>query len=391
MEPPIHSEPNQSESFSEEDEHLLLLMDTIEEINHTKEFKSVLIESMEATRIIMNSEASSLILIDKTSGDLYVSMPTGPVKAEIAGKSIPKNKGIAGWVVENKRPYMTNEMDESEHFFGELAEGFKTRNIICVPLINRKNEVFGVMQALNRRNNMEFTSKDIPVFQSLASNITNAIERTRMISTMHERLQQKDAMIAEIHHRVKNNLQALSGQVETDLMEIDDDRVKEVSKNIISRMKGMSKLHEMLCNKKVNHQIDLCAYVKELVDRIEQTMSFLLHDMQINVSDNEILIPQEKALLCGLILNELLINVYKHAYLDDDEDKSGSIRINLASDEDLVILSVADDGIGFPEDFTIQKKSSIGMWIVDEILQKLDATMSVLNDPGARFTITFKP
>lgn len=392
MEPPFKSNPDEKESFSEvEDEHIRLLMDTIEEINHTKEFKSVLIESMEATRIIMNSEASSLILVDKTSGDLYVSMPTGPAKAEVAGKSIPKNRGIAGWVAENKRPYMTNDMEESEHFYGELAEGFKTRNIICVPLINRKNEVIGVMQALNRRNNQDFTSRDIPVFQALASNITNAIERTRMISTLHDRLQQKDAMIAEIHHRVKNNLQALSGQIESDLMEIDDERAKDISKKIVSRMKGMSRLHEMLCEKKVNSQVNLGTYIKELVDRIEETMSFLLHDIQINVSNEEIMTPQEKALLCGLILNELLINVYKHAYLTDEDMASGSIKINLANDEELIILSVADNGIGFPEDFTIQRKSSIGMWIVHELLQKLEAEMSVLNDPGARFTITFKP
>jgi two-component sensor histidine kinase len=389
MESQINNSSEKSDEISQqEEESLRLLVDTLEEINHTKEFKSVLIESMEATRIIMNSEASSLILVEKETGDLYVSMPTGPAKSEIAGKSIPKDKGIAGWVAQNKQPYVTNDINESEHFFGELAEGFKTRNIICVPIINRKNEVIGVIQALNRRGNLEFTSRDIPVFQALASNISNAIERTRMISTLHDRLLQKDAMIAEIHHRVKNNIQAIAGQIEKELMEIDDPRADAVSKQVMARMKSMSKLHEMLCEKKVNNEIDLGAYVKELAERIQDTMSFLLNDLEIVVSEKEIVLSQEKALLCGLILHELLVNVYKHAFADEDTD-SPRIEINMAVDENLVILSVADNGIGFPEDFTIQSKSSIGMWIVHELLQKLQAEMSLLNDPGARFTITF--
>ncbi len=98
-----------------------LIMDTIEGIHHTEEFKSVLVESMESTRLVMNAEASSLMLLDRDTGELYVSMPTGPAKMLVAGKSIPKSKGIAGWVVENKRPYITNDVSQSEYFFGELA------------------------------------------------------------------------------------------------------------------------------------------------------------------------------------------------------------------------------------------------------------------------------
>jgi len=365
-----------------------LLMDTLEGIDHTEEFKSVLVDSMESTRLVMNTEASSLMLMDEDTGELYVSMPTGPAKMSVAGKSIPQRKGIAGWVAENKRPYMTNDAANSEHFYGELAEGFKTRNIICVPLINRENNVIGVMQALNRRNGEEFTSRDIPVFQSLASHFTLAIERSRMIDRLHDRLQQKDAIIAEIHHRIKNNLQIISALVENELPLIKDKHAETVLQGISLRIQSMSRLHDMLSEKNIKNTVDLEEYLSQLSGKISDTMSSILYDVQIELESEEIVVKQDQALLCGLILNELLINIYKHAFRSDDEE--ASIKISLFQKEKKVHLRVSDNGVGLPDDFKLRKKDSIGMWIVDTLLKKLNADMDVGSEKGTRFEIRFK-
>lgn len=368
--------------------HERLLMDTIEGIHHTEEFKSVLVDSMESTRLVMNAEASSLMLLDRDTGELYVSMPTGPAKMLVAGKSIPRNKGIAGWVVENKRPYITNDVSQSEYFFGELAEGFKTRNIICVPLINRDNEVIGVMQALNRRNHEDFTSRDVPVFQALASHITIAIERTRMIDRLHDRLKQKDAIITEIHHRIKNNLQIISALVETELPDIKDKHAENVLHGISLRIQSMSRLHDMLSEKNLKNSVELSDYLNQLSQKIEETMRSFLYDINIDLKSENVVVRQEQALLCGLILNELLINIYKHAFREDGE--TGVIEISLTKNGDDVELSVSDNGIGLPEDFRLKKKESIGMWIVDVLLKKLNAEFDVETGEGTRFIIRFK-
>ena len=371
-----------------EKENLSLILETLEGINNTNEFKTVLHESMEATRQVMDSEASSLFLIDDEKGELFISVPTGPAKKEVAGKSIPKDKGIAGWVLSNQKPYLTNDVTKSEHFYGDLVESFTTKNLMCVPLINRHGNVIGIIQAMNKRGGKDYLENEIPVFEALATHITIAIERTKKIDSMRDTIQQKDVMIAEIHHRVKNNLQALSDQIQKDVKEIEDEKANELLRKIEMRMKSMAKLHDLLVEKKVNEKIDLYSYTKGLTEKIEDSMSFNMLDIEIGVSGHEISISQNKALLCGLILNELLINVYKHAQLDGTKNVN-EIEVNVASDEGLVILSVADNGIGVPDDFSIQSKRSVGMWIVHELLQKLDAEMTVLNDPGARFTITF--
>ncbi|MDZ7755381.1 GAF domain-containing protein [Rhodohalobacter sp.] len=369
-------------------ENLSLILETLEGINNTNEFKTVLHESMEATRQVMDSEASSLFLIDDEKGELFISVPTGPAEKEVAGKSIPKDKGIAGWVLSNQKPYLTNDVTKSEHFYGDLVESFTTKNLMCVPLINRHGDVIGIIQAMNKRDGKDYLDSEIPVFESLATHITIAIERTKKIDSMRDTIQQKDVMIAEIHHRVKNNLQALSEQIQKDANEIEDEKANELLRKIEMRMKSMAKLHDLLVEKKVNEKVDLYTYTKNLAKKIEDSMSFNMLDIQIGVSGKEITVSQNKALLCGLILNELLINVYKHAQLEGTKNVN-EIEVSVSNDEGLVILSVADNGIGVPDDFSIQSKRSVGMWIVHELLQKLDADMTVLNDPGARFTITF--
>ncbi len=388
MEPTDKEYIDQNRSLNElPNENLRLLLDTIEGINQTKEFKSVLVESMEAIRLVMNSEASTLILLDRESGELYVSMPTGPVKTDIAGKRMPKDKGFAGWVVSHKRPFLSNQPSESEHFYGELADGFTTRNIICVPLINRENEVVGVMQAINRRNNQEFTSRDIPVLQALASHVTIAIERTRLIDRLHDRLKQKDTMIAEIHHRIKNNLQVISSLIDNEMSELEDPRAKDVLIDIAQRIQSMAKLHEMLSEKNLKNSVELGNYLKQLSEKIQETMSSILYNVKLELVSDKIEVRQEQALLCGLILNELLINIYKHAFMEDDDE--GKIEIALVRMDGRVQLKVSDNGVGLPDDFRFDKKESIGMWIVDELLKKLKADVDAEHQPGARFTISF--
>ncbi len=369
------------------EENIDLLLKTIEGINRNMEFKSIILESMEAVRLVMNAEASSLMLLDKETGKLYVSLPTGPAKEEIKGKSIPKNSGIGGWVAENKRPYISNDVESSEHFWGDISSTFRTRNIICVPLINRDNMVIGVLQAVNRRKKGDFTLHDIPVFQALASNITVAIERARKIDELYELIREKDVMITEIHHRIKNNLQAVTGIIETELPDIEEGKAKNLLNSMFMRVKSMSRLHDMLCNRELTDEIDLDVYLKQLSEKIEEMMGGMNVEAALHLKADTVRIKSHRALLCGLILNELLLNIYKHAFTQSD--RKGKIEIELLEKDDQVILNVSDDGIGIPEHVDFENKKSIGLWIVDVMLKKLQGEITVQRNPGTRVSIRF--
>jgi len=370
------------------EDSLHLLLETIEGINRTMELKSLLAESMEAARLIMKAEASSLMLLDEDTGELYLSLPTGPVKNEVKGRRIPKNKGVGGWVIERGRPYLSNDLQESEIFYGDLTKDFQTRNIICVPLINKENKTIGVLQALNRRKNRDFNPHDIPIFQALASHVTIAIERTRKQEKLINRLKEKEVLLTEIHHRVKNSLATITALIEMEMSKINDEEVKQVLKNTYSRIRSMIEVHDMLCNKSASDQVELEIYLSKLSEKISDTLTRPNRQVDISLDAEEVKIGAEKAMLCGLVLNELLINIYKHAFPDL---KTGKIKIGLKNEtEDTVSLTVSDNGVGLPDDFDLENANSIGTWVVNVFLKKLKATVEIEAEKGTRFSISFK-
>ncbi|HAW81776.1 MAG TPA: hypothetical protein DCX27_19975, partial [Balneola sp.] len=114
-------------------QNIRLLLHAIEGINRTMELKQLLLKCMESVCTVIDAEASSLMLLDKATGRLHLSVPTGPVKDEIKGQIIPRDKGVAGWVLRNRKPYLVNDMANSKEFFGDISKGFTTRNMVCVP------------------------------------------------------------------------------------------------------------------------------------------------------------------------------------------------------------------------------------------------------------------
>lgn len=381
------SSPERSfDPFSEP--NMKLLIDTIEEINRTEKFKSVLTESMESVRLVMNSEASSLILLDDESGELFVSMPTGSGKMEAAGKRIPKSKGVSGWVAQNRQPYVTNDAQNSELFYGEIAEGFRTRNMICVPLINMKNEVIGVLQALNRRGGEAYSAKDVPVLQALASHISVAVERVRMIDSLKDRIRQKETFITDIHRRIMDDLETMAGMIDTEMDAIKEENARRLLNEISLRLETMMEIQRIVYDSDQKNYVNLGNYIMQLSDKIEEKMRSFLYGVAITTRCENVQVTREKALLCGLILNELLISIYKYAFRNEEID--GRIDVNLTSSGNKIDLRISDNGIEFPEDFNLTVKEKSGTWLVDEWLKRLGAHLSSLEQEEVRFSLQFK-
>ncbi len=364
------------------------LLDTIEGINRAMEFKSLLNESIETICTVMDAEASSLMLLDRDTGELFVSLPTGPVKEEIKGKSIPRHKGIGGWVIKHKKPFLSNNPEKSDIFWGDLSDDFVTRNIICVPLLDQSDRPIGVIQALNRKKGKEFKEHDIPVFEALANHVSIAIERTRKLEKIHNGLKEKEVMLTEIHHRIKNNLATISSLIEIEIPEIEDQQAKQILKNTYSRIQSMTEVHDLLCNNGLLEDIELGKYLKQLADKISEMLSNVEIRMDIKIEAESVQIGYERAMLCGLVLNELIINCYKHAFKGMDK---GEVTINLTTLEDGNIrLEVSDNGVGVDENFSLENTQSIGTWVINVLLRRLEADVRIERSDGTRFVITFE-
>ena len=205
-------------------------------------------------------------------------------------------------------------------------------------------------------------------------------------------LQEKDALLKEIHHRVKNNMQIISSlislQLNTDIKISTHDKIIAVARELQNRIQSMALVHEMLYKSKSLSKIDFNEYIHNLIESL-----FIVYNIKseqvattIEVTDKPVSITT--AIPLGLIISELLTNALKYAF---PSERKGEIRITMTIDDDnMYNLTVRDNGIGLPENFNIETISSFGMRLISILIKQLDGSSNIHNDNGAIFTIKFK-
>ncbi|NGP89010.1 histidine kinase dimerization/phosphoacceptor domain -containing protein [Fodinibius halophilus] len=365
---------------------LRMLLKEFSSLNRAVELKGVLQKSLGIIKKVMDSEASSLILLDEDSQELVVSIPSGPVRHEIQGIRISREQGVAGWVLENDQPYFSNSPKETEIFAGELSENFTTESIICVPLSGKNGKVIGVLEAINRKGGRGFSEDDIPVFEALSEHVAHTIERTRELENLQQRVEDKEIMLTEVSHRIKNNLLTLTALIEMEIPEVDEVS-REVLQKTCARIDSMAEIHDLLYHNDLQKEIDLGEYIGRLTKKISSMLANPSQDISVKIEAESVQVDSERCMCCGLLLNELLVNAYKHAFKDDVV--TGEIHIDLVENEEVIRLEVADNGEGLKEDFSLGTKESVGSWLIDVLLRKLEASMEIDSEGGASFVISF--
>ncbi|MEX0723381.1 MAG: histidine kinase dimerization/phosphoacceptor domain -containing protein [Gracilimonas sp.] len=355
------------------------LLHFIEGITRTFELKKLLASSMEATKLIMNAEASSLMLLDELTGDLNVSIPTGPVKDKIKGMTVPKNKGIGGWVISYNQPFISNDVTESDVFWKDLSDDFTTRNIICVPLQDEQGDAFGVLQAINKKDGKPFVNEDVAVFETLALHVSGAIERSKEYEKMKDLLDKREIQIAEIHHRLRNNLSTISALLEFDLREITEPKAQQAIIAANSRLKSVAIAHSLLYDQKQIDRVMLSDYLESVIHNVENVFKDPDKDIFIQSDIEEMYLDAKRAMLCGMIVNELLINAYKHAF---EGRGQGEIVITLKkTPRDQIALIVADNGIGIQDQDIKSSGKPSGQFVLKALAKKLKAEINFEENP----------
>lgn len=196
--------------------------------------------------------------------------------------------------------------------------------------------------------------------------------------------QEREILLKEIHHRVKNNLQVISSLLNMQSRTMSDSEAKRAVREGQSRIKSMALIHQKLYSENNLSKINIKNYLNELGGFLYKTYkpgSEINHSIQ----SEDLLMDVEMAVPLGLIVNELLSNAFKYAF---DPGQKGSIYLSLAKEENEYILRVADSGKGLPDGF--ESKKSMGMNLVKILVEQLNGVLSFKNTPGAMFTIKFK-
>lgn len=198
-------------------------------------------------------------------------------------------------------------------------------------------------------------------------------------------LAEKEVMLKEIHHRVKNNLQVISSLLSLQSGYTDDEEASNLLRECQHRVRSMSMLHEKLYRSADLSRIDMREYALTLISFLLRSYSV---DGKVNPSYDirDIHMGIDSAIPCGLIINELISNALTHAF--DFKDK-GKLRVSMHRENGRIKLEVSDDGRGLPEDFTISGSRTLGMTLVETLAQQLNGDVEFFNSNGATIRITF--
>jgi len=198
-------------------------------------------------------------------------------------------------------------------------------------------------------------------------------------------LVEKETMLKEIHHRVKNNMQIISSLLQLQKEQIQDPQVRVLMLESEARIRSMALVHEKLYQSESLACIDLGDYIDSLGRYLLQTYSNVKVDLQLHIEP--LMISLDKAIPCGLILNELITNTLKHGF---EPGQSGQIHITLKQDgSDVCSLRIADNGKGLPAGFDWTRTNTLGMQLLAGLAQQIDARVTVATDCGTVIELTF--
>ena len=210
-------------------------------------------------------------------------------------------------------------------------------------------------------------------------------ERTRKLQAS---VREKEILIQEIHHRVKNNMQIISSLVNLQAERIEDADTKDMFMVTKDRIRSMALVHEKIYRSKDFARIDFVDYLRNLVVQITRAYGVTGEKVRAEVVGEPVFLNISTAVPCSLIVNELVSNSLKHAF---PAGRPGRLTVGVAArDDGSFHLVVADDGIGLPENFDFSRTNSLGLQIVSLLVEQLEGTLEVNGRDGSRFAFTFR-
>lgn len=197
---------------------------------------------------------------------------------------------------------------------------------------------------------------------------------------------EKELLLKEIHHRVKNNLQIIGSLLKFQTKYIKDPEAIEIFKESQNRIRSISLIHEKLYQTKDLSRIEFAGYAKTLLNQLFITFGIKPDNVTCIVNANNVFLSVDNAIPCGLIINELVTNSLKYAFPDN---RKGNITIEMCYSNAEYTLKISDNGIGMPEHHGINKPETLGLQLVSTLATQLDARLLLEKEHGTCYTLTF--
>ncbi|HLF25034.1 MAG TPA: GAF domain-containing protein [Anaerolineae bacterium] len=301
---------------------------------------------------VMGTPVCSLQLIDETRSELVMKSTRSASQAYRARPPLKTDEGIAGRVIRDRKPIaVTDVRSDPRYRFSELARQEGLVSLLCVPLIVRER-VIGVLNCYTDRPHT-FSPEQIALFSTLANQTALAIENARLVTNA--------AVVREMHHRIKNNLQTVAMLLRIQASDGQLLTAQDVLHISVNRILSIAAVHEVLAQEGFR-LVD----VKDVCERITLIVAqnMLRPDLriEIKVEGESVILPSKPATSLALVINELLQNALEHAFVGRT---AGAVHIRLGHGAKEYLVEVSDDGVGLPA----EKTSSLGLEIVETLVR----------------------
>ena len=310
-----------------------------------------------ATADTLSFKICSLMLLDEDKQELvikatqsksreYAKKPNVKLGESVAGRSLAEGRAITVYDLKSSGEYATPDLARREGL----------SSLASIPLLV-KNKKIGVLNCYTEKPH-RFTDEEISVLSALGNHAAIAIE--------HAKLMVKSAIIQEMHHRVKNNLQQVASLLRLQMHYAGERSVEQVLSESLNRILAIASVHELLARE----DLDIISVKKVAEQILQATAQGILaphKHIAMRIEGPDILLPSAQATSVALILNELVQNALEHGFGEGMDD--GEIRITLAEEPRTLTLTVANDGTPLPPGFDIRKTDSLGLQIVESLVR----------------------
>ncbi|MBN1234457.1 MAG: PAS domain S-box protein [Methanotrichaceae archaeon] len=336
-----------------------------------------------AERALIESEAKYRTIFENT-GNAAVILEEDTTIA-LANAEAEKIFGYIATEVVGKRSW-------TEFIFKDDLELMKKYHVLrrSDPLAVPRNYEFRLIDGLGKIRHIFMTIAMIPGTKQSIASLMDITERKIAEDKLKASLAEKEMLLKEIHHRVKNNLQVVSSLLSLQSGCVKDKQTFDMLQESQNRIKSMAMIHEKLYRSDDIAKINFSEYIRSLSSNLMRSYDAVFEGVRLDLNVEDIDLGLDAAIPCGLIINELVSNSLKHAFPKSSNIRRGEIKIEfLREDNNKFKLSVSDNGIGFPQNLDFQQTESLGLQLVRILTDQLCGSIDFHSNFGTTFIITF--
>jgi len=354
-------------------------------VNTTKDLNELYGNIRDQLGTIFDTTNFFVALLDDTSKKIM--LPYVKDEKNQAMESMP-NKSICGYVMKSGSPILVTEEIRKKLIEEDKIEqsGYPSRIWMGVPL-KKGNDVVGVVAVRSYKNPDLYNQADLDILAFVSEEIALAIEQKRADDQIKRDLEEKEILIKEVHHRVKNNMQIISSMLKLQSRYITDEAALDLFKNSQNRVRSMALIHERIYRSKDLSSVDFGEYVESLLRSLIMNFEITSSKIKMDINCHNVSVKMDQAIPLGLIVSELISNALKHGFKNGNE---GHLRVYLNHQEGKEYqLVVANSGKIDPANINFDNPGTLGLQLIKALTTQLHGEIKCELEEDTRFIITF--